>query len=152
LPETNGLSFAPLWVSAKAVRPAKGELSSGFGLRVNPVTGELGWLGGMDIAADAGSDILAAYAGVVRKISADAISGNYVLISHGQSSADDAVDSGFQSFYCHASKILVSEGERVAAGQKIALVGSTGQATGPHLHVELRLNGVSYNPVFAINS
>jgi murein DD-endopeptidase MepM/ murein hydrolase activator NlpD len=142
LPKPEGLSFAPLWVSAKAVRPARGNISSGFGLRVNPVTGELGWHGGIDIAAPEGAEILAAYAGTVEKISADAISGSYVLLNHGGS---------FRTFYCHASKILVSEGETVTAGQQIALVGSTGQATGPHLHVELRLNGLCYDPSALLN-
>ncbi|MDR1410014.1 MAG: M23 family metallopeptidase [Oscillospiraceae bacterium] len=153
LPEPTGLSFAPIWVSTKAVFPVNGSVSSGFGLRANPVTHKLGWHGGMDIAADAGTEIVAAYPGIVHRVSADEISGNYVTLNHGrqgniseQTSSDEKAPLGFQTFYCHASKILVHEGDTVEAGQPIAVVGSTGQATGPHLHIELRLNGLCYDP------
>ncbi|MDR1805755.1 MAG: peptidoglycan DD-metalloendopeptidase family protein [Clostridium sp.] len=138
LPKNESLAFSPLWVSVRAASPVDGSVSSGFGLRVNPVTGELGWHAGIDIAAKEGSEIFALYPGRVKSVSYDSVSGNYILLDHG---------GGLISSYCHASKILVEEGQRVASGQKIALVGQTGQATGPHLHLELRLNGLCYNPL-----
>ena len=63
--------------------------------------------------------------------------GNLVIISHG---------NGVQSYYAHCNKLLVSVGQTVSAGQVIAQVGSTGNSTGPHLHLEIRINGKAVNP------
>ena len=58
---------------------------------------------------------------------------------------------GIKTVYCHCSELLVTEGQQVTAGEIIAKVGSTGQATGPHLHFELRINGIYYNPIWVID-
>ncbi|MCL2023647.1 MAG: peptidoglycan DD-metalloendopeptidase family protein [Oscillospiraceae bacterium] len=138
LPAPVGLSFAPLWVSGQAVMPVEGRISSPFGLRKHPKTGEMGWHGGVDIAAPEGTPILAMYGGTVEKTGYSATGGNYILLNHGGS---------FKSYYCHAREILGQTGEKITAGQTIAAVGSTGETTGPHLHLELRLNGLRYNPM-----
>lgn len=86
---------------------------------------------GVDLGAPVGTPILAAAAGevVISRMGWNGGYGNYVVIQH---------DNGMQTVYGHASKLLVSEGDEVAQGQQIALVGSTGESTGPHLHVEVR--------------
>lgn len=101
-------------------------ISDGYGERLNPVTGEKRRHNGVDLAAPAGTDIVAAAEGTVYRVGFDTVNGNYVVLWHGQ--------SGQMTYYAHCRETLVEEGEQVAAGQKIAAVGQTGQATGPHLH------------------
>jgi murein DD-endopeptidase MepM/ murein hydrolase activator NlpD len=93
---------------------------------------------GLDISAPAGTPVRAAAAGVVT-YSNDTVRGygNMVLIDHG---------NGFVTAYAHNSENLVSPGTRVAAGEVIALVGATGNATGPHVHFEVRRSGRTVNP------
>lgn len=93
---------------------------------------------GIDIATDEGTAILAAHDGTVIESGwQNSIYGNAVLIDHG---------NGWQTHYAHCSKVLVKSGDTVRQGQKIALVGSTGNSTGPHLHLELIKDGVYLNP------
>lgn len=93
---------------------------------------------GIDIAADSGSNILAAHSGTVIQAGwQNNVYGYAVLIDHG---------NGWQTHYAHCSKVLVKAGESVKQGQKIALVGSTGNSTGPHLHLEITKDGVFLNP------
>lgn len=140
LPGKN-MSFSPVYVTMPACLPVKGAVSSPFGARVHPVTGENGYHTGIDIAAGEGERIAAAYDGTVCEISEDSTSGKYIILDHG---------NGLKTFYCHCSQILAEKGANVRAGETIALVGSTGQVTGPHLHFELRLNGVRYDPAFVL--
>jgi len=94
---------------------------------------------GLDIGDKTGNPIYAAEAGKVEKAGwNNGGYGNYVIINHG---------NGLQTLYGHASKVLVSVGDSVSRGQTIALVGSTGRSTGPHLHMEVRLNGSRQNPL-----
>ena len=93
---------------------------------------------GIDIGAGSGTDILAANAGTVITAGWNNSYGYMVMIDHG---------GGIVTLYAHASKLLVSTGNVVARGQTIAKVGSTGMSTGPHLHFEVRLNGVYKNPL-----
>jgi murein DD-endopeptidase MepM/ murein hydrolase activator NlpD len=92
---------------------------------------------GLDIAVRSGTPIRAAGGGVVAEAGVDPDYGRYVLINHPQ---------GYQSMYGHASRVLVTAGEAVKAGQVIGLSGSTGRSTAPHLHFEIRRNGQQIDP------
>lgn len=120
--------------------PSAGRISDGFGERIHPVTGMVLEHNGIDFAAEQGTDILAAAEGSVYKTGYDSELGNYVVLYH--------VLSGEFTYYACCSEILVSEGEEVAAGQKIAAVGSTGRSSGPHLHFALSRNGEYVEPEF----
>lgn len=119
--------------------PVSGYTSSGFGYRIHPIENELRFHYGTDFAADEGTDICSFADGIVLASGQDEGYGNYVKVDHGD---------GFVSLYGHCSALLVSEGEHVSMGQCIALVGASGQTTGPHLHFELIHNGVYLNPEF----
>jgi murein DD-endopeptidase MepM/ murein hydrolase activator NlpD len=93
---------------------------------------------GLDIAVPKDSYIRAAGAGVVKEASDDEIYGLYVLIDHGH---------GLESLYGHASRTFVKPGDRVARGEVIALTGSTGQSSAPHLHFEIRKDGRPVDPL-----
>jgi murein DD-endopeptidase MepM/ murein hydrolase activator NlpD len=117
--------------------PAAGVVSSGFGFRADPFTGENKFHKGLDIAAPLGSPIKAAAAGkVVFSGWADGY-GNLVTVDHGD---------GISTRYAHSAANLVNAGADVAAGQEIALVGSTGRSTAPHLHFEVHKNGQPIDP------
>lgn len=93
---------------------------------------------GLDIAVRAETEIRASGAGVVKEARQDPVYGDYVLIDHGD---------GLESLYGHASRVLVREGDRVNRGQLIALAGSTGVSSAPHLHFEIRRNGRAVDPL-----
>lgn len=111
--------------------------SSSFGWRFDPFSGGNAFHEGIDFPANTGDAILAAASGIVSFSNYHPSYGNIVEIDHG---------NGYVSRYAHASKRLVQFGEIVIRGQKIAEVGSTGRSTGPHLHFEVRHNGVAEDP------
>jgi murein DD-endopeptidase MepM/ murein hydrolase activator NlpD len=111
--------------------------SSSFGWRLDPFNGYRAFHEGLDFTASTGAAIYAAASGIVSVAGQTPDYGKIVKIDHG---------SGLETRYAHASKLLVSAGQRVAKGQKIAEVGSTGRSTGPHLHYEIRLNGNPLDP------
>jgi murein DD-endopeptidase MepM/ murein hydrolase activator NlpD len=111
--------------------------ASGFGWRIDPFTGEAAMHEGVDFPADVGTPIKAAAAGIVIDVERHPEYGNLIEIDHG---------NGITTRYAHASKVFVKTGELVRRGQKIAEVGTTGRSTGPHLHFEVRVNGVAQNP------
>ena len=111
--------------------------SSGFGWRVDPITGQRAMHEGVDFPADVGTPIHAAAAGIVISAELHPAYGNMVEIDHG---------NGLTTRYAHCSKLLVEPGALVKRGQVIALSGNTGRTTGPHLHFEVRINGVAHNP------
>lgn len=118
--------------------PSCHTLSSGYGGRIHPTTGKYKFHGGLDIPGSYGSAIVAANSGKVIWAGNRGDSyGNYVIIDHG---------GGVSTLYGHSSKVLVSTGQRVSRGQRIANVGSTGRSTGPHCHFEVRINGSRVNP------
>ena len=119
--------------------PVEGYTSSGFGYRLHPLENEVKFHYGTDFAAWTGTDILAFADGTVGMAGWDAGYGNYLVIDHG---------GGWRTLYAHCSELLVSAGESVTKGQRVALVGGTGHVTGPHLHLELTCDGVYYNPEF----
>jgi murein DD-endopeptidase MepM/ murein hydrolase activator NlpD len=121
----------------KIAFPAKGILTSGFGMRVSPITGVNGMHSGIDIGASSGSNVIAAASGEILQAGYMGGYGNAVLIYHG---------GGLATLYAHMSGFAVETGQQVKQGQIIGYVGSTGFATGPHLHFEVRVNGVPVNP------
>jgi murein DD-endopeptidase MepM/ murein hydrolase activator NlpD len=126
------------------LRPVAGYLTSPFGYRADPFTGELQFHRGIDLAAPLGTPVRAALDGRVVVVGRDPSIGNYVLISH------QVV--GFSSLYGHLSQIYVKYGAIVTRGQKIGTVGITGRSTGPHLHFEIRRSGVPVNALGLISS
>lgn len=112
-------------------------LSSGFGPRINPVTGNLRVHQGLDLAAPLGADVYAARDGVVTEIGEDPIYGKYVIIEHSEN---------WTSLYGHLSSVNTDLRKNVKSGNLIGKVGSTGQSTGPHLHFEIRQHGRAQNP------
>ena len=119
---------------------AAGRLGDGFGWRIHPVLGGERMHEGVDYAAPFGSPIVAAAAGAVEAISQQAGYGKYVRIRH---------DLGYETTYAHISAVVrgLRIGDRVRQGQTIALVGSTGYSTGPHLYYEVRINGRNVDPL-----
>lgn len=118
--------------------PTPGPVTSGFGYRIHPIYGYRRFHAGIDIGAPIGQGIVAVLPGVVLSAGPRGTYGNLVVIDHG---------NGFATAYAHQSRVLVVVGQRVAAGQRIGLVGSTGASTGPHLHFETRVNGDPVDPL-----
>lgn len=124
--------------SGQLVRPVPGAVSSGFGLRVHPITGQNRMHNGVDMDGGMGEPIKAAKGGTVILADVKGGYGNTVMIDHG---------GGMVTLYAHQSKLGVSVGSSVSTGQVIGYVGSTGQSTGPHLHFEVRVNGNPVDPM-----
>ncbi len=115
-------------------KPVSGIISSRFGARSSIRSSAHT---GLDIAASTGTPIFAAASGTVTFSGRKGSYGNLLVITH---------SNGVQTYYGHCSKLYVPAGTTVSQGQKIAAVGNTGNSTGPHLHFEIRVNGVAYNP------
>lgn len=115
-----------------------GWISSGFGVRADPFNGHQSYHEGVDIASNMGSPVLAMGDGVVTHSGEKAGYGLLVEVTH---------ESGLVTRYAHSSAVLVRVGDRVQKGQSIALVGTSGRSTGPHLHFEVVRNGASVNPM-----
>ncbi len=128
---TAGTGRLPVW-------PADGPITSRFGPRTHPITGERRLHAGVDVGAHAGAPIAAAGPGVVIRAGPAGGYGNLVEVDHG---------AGLTTRYAHASAVLVAAGQTVAAGALLARVGSTGASTGPHLHYEVREHGVPRDPL-----
>lgn len=125
----------------KTVTPVQGTITSHFGYRDHPTVGRYAAHGGVDIAANKGTPVAAFAAGTVEIVGENDDFGLYLQLSH---------PNGVSTFYSHCSEICVNKGEEVRVGQTVALVGSTGKSTGPHLHFEVRLNGVRLDPMYYI--
>ncbi len=116
--------------------PTEGSLTSTFGSRLSPITGQPGFHYGLDISADEGEKIGAFADGTVRE-TGESSYGNYIIIDH---------DEGFATLYAHCSSISAKVGDEVKCGDEIAQVGQTGNATSPHLHLELWKDGSALDP------
>lgn len=139
LPDARMASFKLREISGDLFRwPVSGWITSYYGWRNDPFTGAREFHNGLDIGVDVGTPIRAAMEGVVADTGYTSISGNYVLLSH---------HSGWASFYCHMSKIVVHDGQWIRQGQVIGLSGNTGYTTGPHVHFSVFKNGQSVNPL-----
>lgn len=120
-------------------RPVQsGFISSYFGDRVDPFTGRQEFHKGVDFAGTAGEPVVAVAAGVVTWAGPRTDYGNLVEINHGK---------GYVTRYAHNERVLVSQGQTVTRGQEIAVMGSTGRSTGPHVHFEVLHDGTPVNPV-----
>jgi len=121
-----------------SIWPTRGWVSSNFGYRVSPFTNEREFHSGLDISTRSRSPILCPADGIVAEAGSDYGYGRVLHISHGH---------GLKTMYAHLDKALVKVGQRVKRGDEIALVGSTGRTTGPHLHYEVHLNGLPVDPL-----
>jgi murein DD-endopeptidase MepM/ murein hydrolase activator NlpD len=119
--------------------PVKGgyNLSSGYGLRIDPFTQAMAKHEGLDFAAPVGTPIIASANGVISRAGWDSQYGNVVEVNHAE---------GFKTRYAHASQLLVRTGQTVKKGDVIAKVGNTGRSSGPHLHYEVIRAGAHINP------
>jgi murein DD-endopeptidase MepM/ murein hydrolase activator NlpD len=124
--------------STPSVAPVRGLLNSGFGARRDPITGEGAFHPGLDISTRRDEPVLATASGVVIRSGWAGDYGQMVEIDHG---------TGYRTVYGHLASILVKEGQKVQRGERVGLVGSTGRATGPHLHYEVRQGDRILNPL-----
>ena len=122
---------------------AGGALSSNFGYREHPTEGEERFHYGVDLAADAGTEVRCFADGTVTAVGDSSSYGRYCVVSH---------EGGYSTLYAHCSRITAASGAAVRRGEKIAEVGETGMATGPHLHFELQRDGTYLNPVYYVSA
>lgn len=125
------------WAATPSIWPVKGWVTSGFGPRVSPFTEKPAWHDGLDIGAAANAPVQAPAQGRVTTVGFDPKLGNIVKLDHG---------FGIETLYGHLAKALVKEGQRVKRGDVVGLIGSTGLATGPHLHYMVKVNGQTFDP------
>ena len=123
--------------------PVCGTISSPFGYREHPVEGEERFHYGVDLAADTGTTVSCFADGTVTAVGESSSYGKYCIVTH---------SGGYATLYAHCSRITASSGAEVSRGEKIAEVGETGMATGPHLHFELHQNGAYLNPIYYVSS
>lgn len=139
LPSNVSLEQAILGFDYRA--PLSGALTSNFGYREHPVEGEERFHYGVDLAADTGTEIGCFADGTVTTVGESSSYGKYCVVAH---------EGGYSTLYAHCSRITASSGTAVTRGQKIAEVGETGIATGPHLHFELQRGSVYLNPIYYV--
>lgn len=125
------------WAATPSIWPVKGWVTSGFGPRVSPFTEKPAWHDGLDIGAAGNAPVQAPAQGRVTTVGFDPKLGNIVKLDHG---------FGIETLYGHLAKALVKEGQRVKRGDVVGLVGSSGLATGPHLHYMVKVNGQTFDP------
>lgn len=118
--------------------PGYTRITSKYAMRVHPITGQYKLHTGVDIGAPEGANFVAANDGIVIKAGMNTAYGNMVIIDHG---------GGISTLYAHGSAILVEVGQTVKRGEAVLKVGSTGYSTGPHAHFEVRINGVTTDPL-----
>lgn len=136
-PET--VSYANLCIPFAFESPVKGVTSSGFGYRIHPIDGVVRFHYGTDYAVETGTPVMAFADGHVSMTGYEKGYGNFVEITH---------TDGWKTLYAHCSEVTVNWDQDVKMGEVIALAGETGEATGPHLHLELTCDGYYTNPEF----
>lgn len=140
LPSNVSFAFYELGLP-QTVDPVTGPVTSTFGYRDSPVNGKYEFHLALDIGAEEGTEIGAFADGVVEYIGESDEFGQYLKINHANS---------VSSFYAHCSKLLVHKGDVVACGQTVALVGQTGNATGPHLHLTIEKDNIRLDPAYYV--
>lgn len=113
-------------------------LSSGFGPRRNPISGQLIHHDGIDMVAPAGTPVLAAGDGTILETGRDPVYGIFLIIDH---------SGGYETVYAHLQRTLAKKGQTVSSGDPVGLVGTTGETTGAHLHFEIHYNGSPRDPL-----
>lgn len=127
--------------STPTILPANGWITSYFGHRISPYSGGRKMHEGLDVGAPFGTPIVAPADGIVTFSGVKPGFGKFVQIDHGY---------GIETIYAHSQKRLVQTGDKVKRGDLIAKVGSTGYSTGPHLHYEVRVNGIAVDPLYFV--
>jgi murein DD-endopeptidase MepM/ murein hydrolase activator NlpD len=127
--------------STPTILPTNGWITSYFGHRISPTAGVLKMHEGLDVGANYGTPIVAPADGVVTFAGNKAGFGLFVQIDHGY---------GVETIYAHSQKIVAKNGQKVSRGDTIAKVGSSGYSTGPHLHYEIRVNGIAVDPLYFV--
>lgn len=137
-----GICFENIDVGFEMAEPLGNYMiSSPFGYRIGPISGEPGIHTGLDMAADYGTEIFAAADGIVVDAAWDDSYGNYIKIQHINNTV---------TIYAHCSSLVADEGDNVRTGDVIAKVGSTGDSTGNHLHFEVRKDNIRISPEFLL--
>lgn len=127
--------------STPSILPSVGWITSYFGIRISPYSGGRKMHEGLDVGAPFGTPIIAPADGIITFAGHKPGFGNFVQIDHGY---------GIETIYAHAQKVIAKNGEKVKRGALVATVGSTGYSTGPHLHYEVRVNGVAVDPLYFV--
>lgn len=127
--------------STPTILPSNGWITSYFGHRLSPYAGRIKMHEGLDIGAPYGAPIIAPADGVITFSGLKAGFGKFVQIDHGY---------GIETLYAHSQKLLVKKGDKIKRGELLAKVGSTGYSTGPHLHYEVRVNGIAVDPLYFV--
>ena len=127
-----------LLASTPSIWPTKGWMSSRFGYRISPFTGEREFHKGIDVSTRINAPVIAPANGIVSHVGWNHGYGKVLTIEHGY---------GVKTKYAHLQKTLVKKGQYIKRGETVALVGNTGRSTGPHLHYEVHLNRVAVNPL-----
>ncbi len=121
-----------------SIWPAMGWVTSAFGFRTNPFTGLTQMHEGIDISNRVGTPVTAPADGIISVTGNDWVHGKMLVISHG---------FGMTTRYSHLNKVVARVGQKVKRGDKVAEIGMSGRTTGPHLHYEIKLNGIPVNPM-----
>jgi murein DD-endopeptidase MepM/ murein hydrolase activator NlpD len=124
------------------IYPVLSRVTSSFGWRNSPITGERHYHAAVDLAGATGTPVKAAMDATVSTVGHNPTFGKFIILSH---------DGGYQSMYAHLSTVSVKQGDRVSQGGKIGEVGATGLSTGPHLHFAVYKNGRAVNPLDLLN-
>ena len=126
-----------MFACTPSIWPIKGWVTSPFGYRISPFTNKKEFHSGLDISARKGSPIIAPADGVISYVGENRNSGRFLTINHGY---------GIKTSYLHLDKALVKQDQYIKRGDVIAQVGNTGRTTGPHVHYEVQIKGVSVDP------
>ena len=134
------INYVPTYLKYIRINPVNGEVTSPFGYRTNPILGVLEFHDGIDIAVMEGTPVVSVIAGVVTEIRYSNTFGNLIRIN--------SETNGYEIMYAHLNEIIVSVGDVVEKGQKVATSGNTGLSTGPHLHYTVLYNGELRDPIY----
>lgn len=140
--KVTGKETTAQWIKRMFIKPVSGKITSGYGYRKDPVTGDKEFHSGVDIDAKENTDVAAAYNGVVQETGNDPELGNYILLNNGRD---------VETKYAHLNKALVKKGDNVVKGKIIGESGNTGKSTGPHVHFEILIMGENADPTKYIN-